>query len=58
MIEEDHIPNIGNIIESKDYESYKAVHPEAKTFKYARAMKRGWEKVLNDEVVPLEDELR
>ena len=58
MIGDDPIPNIGTIIESKDYDNYKAVHPEAKPFKYAQAMKREWRKILDDEVVPLEDELR
>ena len=58
MIGTDPIPNIGGIIDSKDYEGYKTVHPEAKPFKYAQIMKRDWRKVLDEIIVPLDDELR
>ncbi|WJE54665.1 HsdR family type I site-specific deoxyribonuclease [Bacillus cereus] len=58
MIGTDPIPNIGGIIDSKDYEGYKTVHPEAKPFKYAQVMKRDWRKVLDEIIVPLDDELR
>lgn len=58
MIGDGPITNIGTIIESKDYECYKAVHPAVKPFKYAQAKKREWRKILGDKVVPLEDELR
>ncbi|MDD9265141.1 type I restriction endonuclease subunit R [Bacillus toyonensis] len=58
MIGTDPIPNIGGIIDSKDYEGYKTVHPEAKPFKYAQVMKRDWRKVLDEVIVPLDDELR
>lgn len=58
MIGTDPIPNIGGVIDSKDYEGYKTVHPEAKPFKYAQIMKRDWRKVLDEIIVPLDDELR
>ena len=52
------IPNMGAVIESKNYEGYKSIHPEMKPFKYPQAMKRAWREVLDDAVIPLEDELR
>ncbi len=55
---EDPIPNMKAIINSKDYEGYKANHPEAKPFKYPQEMKRAWRKMLDDELIPLENELR
>ncbi|MFQ8741086.1 MAG: type I restriction endonuclease subunit R, EcoR124 family, partial [Enterococcus faecium] len=55
---EDPIPNMKAIINSKDYEGYKAKHPEAKPFKYPQEMKRAWHKMLDDELIPLENELR
>lgn len=55
---EDRIPNRKAIINSKDYEGYKAKHPEAKPFKYTQEMKRAWRKMLDDELIPLENELR
>ncbi|PFD04493.1 type I restriction endonuclease subunit R [Bacillus cereus] len=58
MIGTEPIPNIGGVIDSKDYEGYKTVHPEAKPFKYAQIMKRDWRKVLDEIIVPLDDELR
>lgn len=58
MIGMDPIPNMGNVIESKNYEGYKSIHPEMKPFKYPQAMKRAWREVLDDAVIPLEDELR
>lgn len=42
MIGMDPIPNMGDIIESKNYEGYKLIHPEMKPFKYPQAMKRAW----------------
>ena len=44
---EDPIPNMKAIINSKDYEGYKAKHPEAKPFKYPQEMKRAWRKMLD-----------
>lgn len=54
----DPIPNIKGIIESKDYEEYKKLHPEVKAFKYPQAVKRAWREVLDERIVPLDDELR
>ena len=58
MIGMNPIPNMGDIISSKDFESYKATHPEAKPFKYPQQMKRAWRQTLDEYLVPLEDELR
>lgn len=54
----DPIPNISDIINSRDFEQYKAVNPDAKPLKYGPEMKRQWRKVLDDIIVPLNDELR
>ncbi|WP_117168039.1 type I restriction endonuclease subunit R [Paraliobacillus sediminis] len=54
----DAIPNMKSVIESKDYDAYKVLHPEVKPFKYPQMMKRTWRKVLDEEIVPLDDELR
>lgn len=52
------IPNIGGIINSKQFDKYKAVHPNAKPLKYGPEMKRQWRKTLDEVIVPLDDELR
>jgi type I restriction enzyme R subunit len=52
------IPNIGGIINSKQFDKYKAVHPDAKPLKYGPEMKRQWRKTLDEVIVPLNDELR
>ena len=52
------IPNIGSIIDSKNFEKYKAVHPEAKPLRYGPEMKRQWRNVLDEVIVPLDNELR
>ncbi|MFJ7977106.1 AbiH family protein [Peribacillus sp. NPDC096379] len=56
------IPNIGRIIDSRSYESYKAKHQEANPFansiKYTQAMKRDWKRELDEKVVWLNDELK
>lgn len=54
----DSIPNIGRIINSKQFDKYKAVHPDAKPLKYGPEMKRQWKKTLDEVIVPLDDELR
>ncbi|MCW1928676.1 type I restriction endonuclease subunit R [Bhargavaea beijingensis] len=54
----DPIPNIGSIINSKDFAKYKALHPEAVPFKYGPQMKREWRKVLDKQIIPLDQELR
>ncbi|MBX0319058.1 type I restriction endonuclease subunit R [Shouchella clausii] len=52
------IPNIGGIINSKQFDKYKAVHPDAKSLKYGPEVKRQWRKTLDEVIVPLSDELR
>ncbi|WP_027964088.1 type I restriction endonuclease subunit R [Halalkalibacillus halophilus] len=58
MIGMDSIPNMKSIIESKDYETFKTQHPDVKPFQYPQMMKREWQKVLDEQIVPLDDELR
>ncbi len=58
VIGADPIPNIGGIINSKQFDQYKAVHPDAKPLKYGPEMKRQWRKILDEVIVPLDDELR
>ena len=52
------IPNVGEIIDSRDFDKFKAVNPDAKPFKYGPEMKRQWRKILDEVIVPLDDELR
>lgn len=54
----DPIPNISDIINSRDFEKYKAVNPDAKPLKYGPEMKRKWRNILDDAIIPLRDELR
>ncbi len=54
----DPIPNISDIINSRDFDKYKGVNPDAKPLKYGPEMKRQWRVVLDQVIVPLEDELR
>lgn len=54
----DPIPNIGGIINSKEFDKYKEIHPEAKPLRYGPEMKRQWRKSLDEMIVPLENELR
>ena len=54
----DPIPNIGSIIDSLNFEEYKALHPNTKKFQYGPEMKREWRKALDEVVVPLDNELR
>ncbi|ALV22232.1 type I restriction endonuclease subunit R [Carnobacterium antarcticum] len=58
MIGMESIPNLKGIIESKDYDAYKNLHPEVKPFKYPQAMKRAWREVLDEQILPLDNELR
>lgn len=58
VIGADPIPNIGGIINSKQFDQYKDVHPDAKPLKYGPEMKRQWRKTLDEVIVPLDDELR
>ncbi|MFJ7977107.1 type I restriction endonuclease subunit R [Peribacillus sp. NPDC096379] len=52
------IPNIGGVINSKQFDKYKAVHPDAKPLKYGPELKRQWRMVLDEVIVPFGDELR
>lgn len=52
------IPNIRGILDSKEFDKYKAANPDAKPLKYGPEMKRQWTKLLNEVIVPLGDELR
>lgn len=52
------IPNIGSIISSAQFEKYKAIHPEVKKLKYNPELKRQWKRMLDEIIVPLDDELR
>ncbi|WP_425671403.1 type I restriction endonuclease subunit R [Bacillus subtilis] len=54
----DPIPNIGGIINSKQFDKYKAVHPDAKPLKYGPELKRQWRRTLDEVIVPLDGELR
>lgn len=54
----DPIPNIGGIIDSKQFDQYKVVHSDAKPLKYGPEMKRQWRKTLDEFIVPLDDELK
>ncbi|WP_413486924.1 type I restriction endonuclease subunit R [Carnobacterium maltaromaticum] len=58
MMGTERIPNMKAIIESKKYEKYKEIHSEAKPFSYAQAIKREWREVLDEVIIPLDDELR
>ncbi|WP_373761445.1 type I restriction endonuclease subunit R [Jeotgalibaca porci] len=51
-------PNIGNIIDGSNFEVYKQLNPDAKRFKYPQDIKRAWRIVLDEAVIPLENELR
>lgn len=58
VIGADPIPNIGGIIDSKRFDQYKIVHPDAKPLKYGPEMKRKWRTTLDEYIVPLDEELR
>lgn len=58
VIGTDPIPNIGGIISSARFDEYKVLHPDVRKLKYNPEMKRQWRKVLDEIIVPLEDELR
>lgn len=54
----DAIPNVGRIIESKNFANYKETHPDAILLKYGSGMKRAWSIVLDEAIIPLDQELR
>ena len=52
------IPNMGNVMEKIDFAAYRKDHPDMNPFKYRQMMKNKWSETLNEELIPLEDELR
>lgn len=40
------IPDIGGVINSKQFDQYKAVNPDAKPLKYGLKLKRRWMRLL------------
>lgn len=51
------IPNIGDIINSKQYQEYKINHPEINPFKYAQEIKQNWKTVLDEKIIYLNEEI-
>lgn len=51
------IPNIGSIIDSRDYNKYKIKDSAANKFKYPQIIKQSWKKVLNEKLIYLNAEL-
>jgi len=58
VIGNDPIPNISDIINSRNFDKYKEVNPDARPLKYGPEMKRQWRIVLDEVIVPLRGELR
>lgn len=52
------IPNMSNIINKANFEFYKESHPDAKRLKYNPEMKRAWRTILDNDILPLDAELR
>lgn len=52
------IPNISGILNSKQFDKYKELNPNAKPFSYSPQMKKQWLKTSQDEIVPYGEELR
>src|SRR5690606_1197429 len=52
------IPNIKGISDSRRFEEYKAVHPEAIPLSYFPKMRRAWGDMLDEIIMPLNEELR
>lgn len=52
------IPNISRIIDSKDYDKYKAKHSEINPFKYSQLIKNSWQKELDEKVVWVNNEIK
>lgn len=51
------IPNIGSIIDSKNFEKFKAENPDTKPLKFGPMLRRYWKKMLDEKIVPLKEEL-
>ncbi len=58
VIRMDPIPNISDILNSRAFDQYKVANPDAKPLKYGPEMKRQWRMVLDQVIIPLDDELR
>jgi len=54
----DPIPNIKGILNSKQFDQYKQLYPDAKPLTFSPSLKRAWRKMLDEVIVPLDDELR
>lgn len=54
----DPIPNIGVIIKNKDFTRYKELNPDAHPLKYGPQMKREWRNLLDEVIIPFDQELR
>lgn len=52
------IPNMRKVMGKIDFAAYKEDHPDMNPFKYRQMMKNNWSKTLNEELIPLENELR
>ncbi|WP_419957312.1 AbiH family protein [Psychrobacillus psychrotolerans] len=51
------IPNIGSIIDSRDYKKYKIKYSEINKFKYPQVIKQNWKNVLDEKIIYLNAEL-
>src|SRR5690625_3612902 len=58
VIGNDPIPNISDIINSRNFDKYKEVNPDARPLKYGPEIDRKWRIVLDEVIVPLRGELR
>lgn len=52
------IPNIKGISDSRRFDEYKVVHPEAVPLSYFPKMRRAWGSTLDEIIMPLNDELK
>ncbi|CAM3685644.1 type I restriction endonuclease subunit R [Erysipelothrix urinaevulpis] len=52
------IPNLPDILKSKDFSKYKENNIEVKPFKYTQDISREWMKVLNENIVLYDNELK
>lgn len=52
------LPNIKKINDSRNFPAYQVNHPEVKPFSYVPQLKRNWQILLDEVVMPLNDELR
>ena len=52
------IPNLSDILKSKDFAKYQENNKDAKPFKYTQDISRAWMKVLNENIVLYDNELK